>query len=64
MGAKMKFWLMIMCHVKDTGAFGSRNLHKLMDQNYGSLSWKKSGLKYMVLMKEFKEGMSSFLLET
>ena len=55
---------MIMFLVKDVPGDGRLNLHKLMGLNFGLLSWKKFGLKFMVHMIEFLEDRSLIVLET
>jgi hypothetical protein len=55
---------MIMFLVKDMPGDGRLNLHKLMGLNFGLLSWKKFGLKFMVLMIELLEDRYIIVLET
>jgi hypothetical protein len=55
---------MIMFLVKDMPGNGHLNLQVLMGLNFGLLSWKKFGLKFMVHMIELLEDRSLILLET
>jgi hypothetical protein len=55
---------MIMFLVKDMPGNGHLNLQELMGLNFGLLSWKKFGLKFMVHMIELLEDRSIILLET